>query len=166
MEKDTYRFCGMPLTKYCKEHNLSYNTVKNFLRQGYTVKEAVNITKKELKKIDLCDEKMYTKRNLSLKTKKERDRLIYKGVPLKQYCKDNNISYFSVIIRLCRFGNSIEEAIKTSIEKNGYKNLTCYNCPKRNCLGCPNYLFEEQDKKWKEEHESEEKGEDEWLNFI
>lgn len=27
----------------------------------------------------------------------------------------------------------------------------CIRCSKRNCLGCPYYLFEEADKKWKEE---------------
>lgn len=86
-------------------------------------------------------------------------RLKLNGKNIKDYCREKNLNYSTVMRRVYLYKGDIDRAIKETEEirdkaaalKEMNLNNPCLSCQKRNCLGCPNYLYEEADKKWKEE---------------
>lgn len=81
------------------------------------------------------------------------------GKPIKQICREKDINYSTVMKKMYIYNGDIDRAITESeiirdkvleMKKQKDKN-PCNCCMKRNCLGCNNYLYEEQDKQWKAE---------------
>lgn len=81
------------------------------------------------------------------------------GKPIKQICREKDINYSTVMKKMYIYNGDIDRAIaeaeeirdKAAALKEMNLNNPCLSCQKRNCLGCPNYLYEEQDKLWKED---------------
>ena len=116
-----YFYDGKPLKEYCKEHNICYGTIINRInRRGFSLEEAINIpirnTEKENKEND------------------HKNKYFYDGKPLKEYCKEHNICYGTIVIRINK-GLSLEEAIKKPINqatKNFYKGMSVRKYCKEN----------------------------------
>lgn len=49
-----YRYKGMPLTQYCKQTGLPYNSVYNHLMEGMSIEEAIDYTVKNKGKKSHC----------------------------------------------------------------------------------------------------------------
>lgn len=109
----TYYYCGIPLVEYCKEKNISYRAII----------ARINRYKKN-HKVESDDELV----NLIMdKYEPFTPKYIYNGVSLNEYCKNNDISYYSVVSYVKRkreknpallVDNLIDEAIKM-IKKQG-----------------------------------------------
>lgn len=91
---------GMPLKEYCKNHpEINYNTIRNF------------INREKRKHPELSDEEL-----AELYIDKEHKgcyKYYYLGIPLKQYCMENNLNY-----------SSITNYLRTVIETAAYQGLT------------------------------------------
>lgn len=83
-----YMYGGIPLVEYCKNEGINYDTIKRRIRK---IKEEGKITD--------VDEIV----RLSVDEYKDtRTKYMYEGVPLMDYCKDNNIAYQSIMGRIYR----------------------------------------------------------------
>lgn len=49
-----YKYKGIPLTQYCKENDISYNSVYNKLMDGYNIEDAIDYTIKNKGKKSHC----------------------------------------------------------------------------------------------------------------
>jgi len=84
----------MSIYKYCEKHGISYDVVRNRIeKMGWEVEKAITTPVEERKK---------------------RENRIYKGKNLKEYCRDNDLPYTTVLGRIQK-GMSVEEAVETPI---------------------------------------------------
>ena len=87
-------YAGMSIYKYCEKHGISYDVVRNRIeKMGWEVEKAITTPVEERKK---------------------RENRIYKGKNLKEYCRDNDLPYTTVLGRIQK-GMSVEEAVETPI---------------------------------------------------
>lgn len=133
--------------QWCIDNKLDYNAVYYKFVSSYLSFE--NFMKK-------LEEKIKMQKDFVIEHK---CKYFYNGKSLKAYCKENDLCYNTVIRRIYLYEGNIEKALEDvkkirdvilEKEKNK-KDNPCIKCSKRNCLGCLNYLFEEQDKLWKED---------------
>ena len=105
-----YYYCGIPLVQYCKENNLSYRNIITYIDRYRNSSKFQNLNDDEF-----IEQIMDTYQPFKPK-------YMYKGITLKQYCKQNNLSYYSVVSfvkrRLAKdsslnIDNLIDEGIKT-----------------------------------------------------
>lgn len=100
-----YYYNGMPLSVYCRQNNISYGTIKSRIRTFLKNNNNMNL-----------DEAIKTVMNES------GIKYHYNGISLSAYCKQNNISYQTVISRIKTFLKKnkkapIDEAIKHALSK-------------------------------------------------
>lgn len=92
---------GIPLKEYCESHpEINYDTIRNY------------INRKKEKNPDLTDE--FLIEQYIAKEHKGIYTYYYLGVPLKQYCDENDLSYKNIIIYMCKYRNA-----------DKFKNLSC-----------------------------------------
>lgn len=107
-----YYYCGIPLVKYCEEHNISIVAVKG--RIFRYKKNNPNLSDDEIVEIIMdMYEPFSPKYN-------------YKGMTLSQYCKENNMSYYSVVSFVKR---KLEKGSKLSVDElidEGIKTIKRY----------------------------------------
>ncbi len=90
-----YRFFykGIPLKEYCDSHpEINYNSIRSY----------INLEKE--KNPLLSDEKLIEQ--YLNKEHKGIYKYYYLGIPLKQYCEDNNLSYRNIISYMSRYKNT------------------------------------------------------------
>lgn len=103
---------GMPLKQYCEIHpEINYNTIRTY----------INREKKrnpELSDTELIEQYLN-------KEHKGIYRYYYLGIPLKQYCDENNMNYKNIIVYISRYRNAPEyedlnddEFVEAIIEKH------------------------------------------------
>lgn len=78
-----YQFQGMSLRQYCLQNNLLYDSVKTFVRRKLQLNSELCID-------DLIREAISTIKRYGII-------YYYNGVPLIEYCKENNINYDSIV---------------------------------------------------------------------
>lgn len=99
---------GQTLSQYCKEHKFPYQTLFAYIdRDGLSPDDAINRY-----------EKWNTDGTIT-NHRRGKQRLYYNGVPLKQYCKANNLSYTTILAKL-RLGFPLDELVKKHFKK-GFK---------------------------------------------
>lgn len=140
-----YNWKGKILKQWCLENDLDYHTVYlRFTSSSLSFKDFMRRFEKQIK----------TSSKISIMVRKKLD-----GKPIKQICREKDINYSTVMKKMYIYNGDIDRAIAESeiirdkvleMKKQKDKN-PCFKCMKRNCLGCPNYLYEEQDKQWKAE---------------
>ena len=89
-----YRFFykGIPLKEYCKSHPaINYSTIITY------------INREKVKNKELSDEEMIEQ--YLNKEHKGIYKYYYLGIPLKQYCDENNLSYKNIILYMNRYRN-------------------------------------------------------------
>ena len=74
-----YTYKGIPLSQYCLEHNINIDTI--YLRIRYLKKKDKTLTNDQLVTLSLEN------------FKNQKFKYFYKGMPLKEYCKENNLNY-------------------------------------------------------------------------
>ena len=94
---------GIPLKQYCRENNLDYSRIVSRLKLGWDIESAIYAPKG----VRYKDWVARTNNN-SVKVKSD---LYYKGIKLKQYCEEHNISYSLVCHRTAR-GWDIDSAVE------------------------------------------------------
>lgn len=94
-ENKNFRFFyrGIPLKEYCKNHpDINYNTIRAY------------INKEKVKNTNLTDDELIeqyiNKEHKGIYT------YYYLGMPLKQYCEENNLNYRNIITYMCRYRNN------------------------------------------------------------
>lgn len=101
-DNQNFRFFyqGIPLKEYCEKHpEINYNTIRNF------------INREKNRHPELSDEEL-----AKLYIDKEHKgcyKYYYLGIPLKQYCQENNLNY-----------SNITNYLRTVIETDAYQGLT------------------------------------------
>ena len=92
-----YRFFyeGVPLKEYCKEHGINYDSIRVYINRNKT---------DELSDDDLIKQYL-NKEHIGIY------KYYYKGIPLKNYCDENNINYNTIItyIRKCKKSNKYND---------------------------------------------------------
>ena len=84
---------GMPLKDYCKEHTeINYNTIRNFINRE--IEKNPNLSVQE------AIEKYISKEHKGIY------KYYYCGIPLVQYCEENNLSYRNIIAFISRYRSS------------------------------------------------------------
>ena len=84
---------GVPLKEYCESHpEINYNTIRTY------------INREKEKNPELSDEKLIEQ--YLDKEHKGIYKYYYLGVPLKQYCDENNLSYRNIITYMSRYRNT------------------------------------------------------------
>ncbi len=84
---------GVPLKEYCESHpEINYSSIRTYVNRG-----------KE-KNPDLSDEKLI--KQYIDKEHKGVYKYYYLGIPLKQYCDDNDINYKNIIMYMGRYKNN------------------------------------------------------------
>ena len=95
-----YFYKGMTLKEFCKLHpEIKYSTIR------------VYITEEKTKNPNLTDEEII-EQYLNIEHKGIY-KYYYLGIPLKQYCDENNLNYINIINYMCRYRNS-DKYIKMS----------------------------------------------------
>ena len=95
-----YFYKGMTLKEFCKLHpEIKYSTIR------------VYITEEKTKNSNLTDEEII-EQYLNIEHKGIY-KYYYLGIPLKQYCDENNLNYINIINYMCRYRNS-DKYIKMS----------------------------------------------------
>ena len=82
-----YRYNGMPLSEYCKNNNINKSIVYSRIYQMQNSKKYENYTDQEI--VDLVMESAC-----------KRQEYKYNGIPLPEYCKNNNINVGTVYARI------------------------------------------------------------------
>lgn len=128
---------SLNLAKYCREHDISYNTVYARIKRGMTVEEAISnpIIKRAsiIKNPGICKKcrelglnykfiygRVFQKKMTleeAMNTPKYYARKFYKGIPYTVYCKQHNIPIERIKQRM-RKGMTLEEAIETPVKRN------------------------------------------------
>lgn len=107
-----YQFQGMSLRQYCIKNNLLYDSVKTFVRRKLQLNSELCID-------DLIREAISTIKRYGII-------YYYNGVPLIEYCKENNINYDSIVsvVRNKRANSTLclQEIVNITIE-NYKRNL-------------------------------------------
>ena len=83
--KYKYYYCGIPLIKYCEENDLSYKNIINCMNRYRSNNEFQNLTDDEFVEQIMDIYQPF------------KPKYMYKGITLKQYCEQNDLSYYSVI---------------------------------------------------------------------
>lgn len=87
--RNEYYYNGISLKQYCEENNLNYNYIKNKINKLKKNENYREYSNEELVKLEIISV-----------SKKKRVKHYYKGVPLKQYCMENNIYYQTILQRI------------------------------------------------------------------
>lgn len=98
MAGNKYFYKGIPLSQYCKEHNI---------RMG-TIQTRITKKKKSIKYKNYTDQEIV---NLVMETRGGTTKYMYHGISLRQYCLDNDINIGAINSRIAKL-------------KKGNKNLT------------------------------------------
>lgn len=111
-----YRYKGIALTTYCKEHKLNYKTIKYRIERILEKDEFKNLPIENIVEMAINNEVIFEKKIINHTTK-----YFYKGVSLAKYCEDNNLNYYSLIKKVIRMKNkypnlTMEEVIDFSIK--------------------------------------------------
>lgn len=86
---------GVPLVNYCKEHpEINYNTIRTFINR--------ELEKNPNPSIEETIEKYVSKEHKGIY------KYYYCGIPLVQYCEDNDLSYKNIITYINRYKNKSE----------------------------------------------------------
>ena len=130
----TYYYLGIPLKQYCDENNLNYKNIIAYISRN---RNAENF--KELSDDDFVEEVMENYQPFEPK-------YLYKGLTLREYCIQNDLSYYSVVSFVKRklakgstksIDELIDEGIKT-INRYGiiyyYKGIPLKDYAKQNDL--------------------------------
>ena len=94
-DNQNFRFFykGIPLKKYCESHpEINYNTIRTY------------INRKKEKNQELSDEEVIEQ--YLEKEHKGIYKYYYLGMPLKQYCDENDLSYKNIIAYMIRYKNT------------------------------------------------------------
>lgn len=94
-DNQNFRFFykGIPLKEYCKSHpEINYNTIRTY------------INREKERNPELSDEELIEQ--YLDKEHKGIYKYYYLGVPLKQYCDENNLSYRNIITYMSRYRNT------------------------------------------------------------
>ena len=130
-----YFYQGIPLKKYCESHNgINYNIIRTYIDREK--KKNPNLSNEELikKYLDKKHKGIY--------------KYYYLGIPLKQYCDENNLNYVNIRAYMSRYRNTDDfkelsddefvEAIMNKYQpfepKYLYKGLTLIEYCKQNDL--------------------------------
>ena len=99
---ETYRYYyeGMPLKKYCEENDLDYSRIASFFRYHRNEPEYINLSDDEYARIMLSKYQPFSPKYL------------YNGTTLRNYCINNELSYFSVV-----------SFVKRKLEKGSNKSI-------------------------------------------
>ena len=129
-----YYYLGIPLKQYCDEHTLSYRNIIKYMSRHRNDENFA-----ELKDDEFVEAIMNQYQPFEPK-------YVYNGITLSEYCKQNNISYFSVVSyvksKLAKDNTKsidelIDEAIK-NINRHGiiyyYKEIPLIDYAKQNGL--------------------------------
>lgn len=136
-----YNWKGKNLKQWCLDNKLDYKAVYYKFVSGYLgfedfMKRLEKQTKTSLKTGNIIRKKL-------------------KGKTIKEVCREKDLIYSTVMKKTYIYKGDVFRAMKEAEEirmSSKKKNDNpCNCCMKRNCLGCPNYLYEEQDKQWKAE---------------
>jgi len=134
--RNIYMYKGMKLSHYCREHGLNHVSIVStisFLRKRDEYKKYTN---QEL--LEIVMNKSYKKEPIT--------KYMYKGVPLSQYCKENNLRYTTVLARVSKLKTESENSGLTDEEitekaivmetytKYFYKGVSLYEYCKQNGL--------------------------------
>lgn len=110
VQMHTYTYKGMPLAEYAKQNNLNYENVRAYISRRRDKEKYKNLTDEELVNIIMQE---YTPFEIKYQ---------YQGISLRQYCIENNISYYSIVTFVKRslakgstksIDDLIDEGIKT-----------------------------------------------------
>lgn len=125
-----YYYCGIPLVQYCEENNLSYKNI---------------IAYRSSSKFQNLSDDEFIEQIMDI-YQPFKPKYMYKGITLRQYCKQNNLSYYSVVSFVKRklaknsslnIDDLIDEGIKT-INRYGiiyyYKGIPLLDYAKQNNL--------------------------------
>ncbi len=105
-----YYYLGIPLKKYCEENNLNYKSIITYMSKHRNTSQFK----------DLSDDEFASKIINSYQPFEPK--YLYQGVTLSEYCKNNKLSYYSIISYVKRklakdntknIDELIDEAIKT-----------------------------------------------------
>ncbi len=94
-DNQNFRFFyhGVPLKEYCESHpEINYNTIRTY------------VNREKEKNLELSDEELI--QQYLEKEHKGIYRYYYLGIPLKQYCDENNLSYRNIIAYMNRYRNT------------------------------------------------------------
>lgn len=94
-ENQNFRFFykGIPLKEYCESHSdINYNTIRTY------------INREKERNPELTDEELIEQ--YFDKEHKGIYKYYYLGIPLKQYCDENNLSYRNIITYMSRYRNT------------------------------------------------------------
>ena len=94
-DNQNFRFFyhGVPLKEYCESHpEINYNTIRTY------------VNREKEKNPELSDEELI--QQYLEKEYKGIYRYYYLGIPLKQYCDENNLSYRNIIAYMNRYRNT------------------------------------------------------------
>lgn len=129
-----YYYCGIPLVQYCQENNLSYRNIITYISRYKNSSKFQNLSDDE-----------FIEQIMDIYQPFE-PKYMYKGIMLKQYCKQNDLSYYSVVSFVKRrlvknstlnIDNLIDEGIK-SINRYGiiyyYKGIPLRDYAEQNNL--------------------------------
>lgn len=105
-----YRYKGVALTTYCKEHKLNYKTIKYRIERILVKDEFKDLPIEKVIEMAINNEVVFETKVVNHHSTK----YFYNGVSLARYCEDNNLNYYSLIKRIIRIKN---KKIKISIEK-------------------------------------------------
>ena len=96
MQENKYFYNGMPLSEYCKDNNINVNTVRTRIWK-----------KKQSKKYETYSEQEIV--NMVIEAYGSSVKYMYKGISLRQYCINNDISFSTVIARISSLRKRNEE---------------------------------------------------------
>ena len=91
-----YYYLGTPLKEYCEKNDLNYKKILQYINRYKKLDEFKDLSDDEL--VAHCVNKKY----------KRIYRYFYKGMPLKEYCKENNLNYPNIISYINRYRNTAE----------------------------------------------------------
>jgi len=126
MKKSKYYYDGMSLNEYCIQNNLNYNSIIHKINRLKNKEEYKNYTNEQL--IELANIHNYKIKG----TKKEYHVHYYEGKLLRNYCKENNLCYRTIIRRMNKLKKqekyesySENELIELSLKQKKAKNAGC-----------------------------------------
>ena len=89
-----YYYQGIPISEYCKKHNINVNTIRGRIWKKLHNKKYENYSLEEII-------------NMVMESSGTQVKYMYKGVSLRQYCIQNNINITTINSRI----NSLKKKI-------------------------------------------------------
>ena len=143
-----YNWKGKNLKEWCQENGMIYANIFYELTKS-------NLT------FNKFMERLEKKLTFRARVRKDHQcKYKFNGKNVRKICLEQDLSYNTVMKRIYMYKGDVQKAIET-VKKNkqekeikkqeSIKKNPCLCCNKRNCVGCPRYLFEEEDKKWRKE---------------